>query len=265
MMFIHFNCCGATIIADILIETKKQCEGWPCKSIAIGIMVLGALLLVFGSLLKRPSVWLLSIFYLAQIAWCLFENYGLGYLFVLELPQSQKEYTESFLKFMNEHKLMVIAVLLVIAFIIASLSIAFIKSISPSVFIALIGLAYTEGCIYRIFIKIGTSNIYARGFVYTLINIVLLWLYIVFPPFILALMFAFLGSLMITCTLDTLYKFEWCILEAVCSSYQCLDANMDKEVKLAAYMVMLVLFALGLGAQIPMVLKLHEKEEERTQ
>ncbi|ELQ76657.1 hypothetical protein THOM_0376 [Trachipleistophora hominis] len=77
---------------------------------------------------------------------------------------------------------------------------------------------------------------------------------------ILPFIFTFLGSLMITCGLEVLYNFEWNFLEVICSSYQCLDANMNKEASMVAYLVTLFSFALGFGIQIPTILKLHKKK-----
>lgn len=256
-MFIFFACCRASILADILMETKKRVGDNTSSGFAALTVIVGLFILVMGISFKRTSLTVLSSVFLTQVFWYISENFGEGYVFGIKLTGSCRDKARDVLQFLEDNKLRLLIFILVLSFIVSALIISFIKSLTFVVLFIVVAVAYTEGFHIKLLQKAGIDEPIVRYLLYAAILIILVLLYIKIPEFLLAGLFCFIGSLMVTYGIDTTFDLGWNSLEVFSTSLRNFDTRIDMDNK--AVVTMMVCFIFGMGAQFIQVLRIGGK------
>lgn len=262
MHFLFFNYCNALIVADTLLETKDKLCSVSNNSLAVILIAFGAFSLFLGLKYQKTTLMLLGSAFLTQLSWCIGESYGLGYFFVFKLPSSFKESTGKCLNYMYSDRLLITTALFLVSLLMMSLLMLALRKPTFPLVIVFMGIAFTEGIFYRLLDTIGIESVYIRAFFYFIVFFLLIWSSIIYYLFILATLFSVLGSFMIVIGLTTIFKLDWNITEAMCSSYQGLQNKAN--IKATAAATVFILSALGIGLYIPQIVRIKEKTNNST-
>ncbi|ELQ75830.1 putative transporter [Trachipleistophora hominis] len=256
-MFLFFAYTKASILADILMETKKRVGENTSSGLAVLTIIVGLFILVLGISFKRISLTVLSSIFLTQVFWYISENFGEGYIFAFKLPRSYSGKAKEVLEFLEANKLRLLIFILIMSFIVSTVIISFIKSVTFLVLFIATAVAYTEGFHIKLLQKAGIDEPLVRYLLYAAILIVIVLLYIKIPEFLLAGLFCFIGSLMVTYGIDTAFKLEWNSLEVFSTSLRDFNTSINMDNK--ASVTMMVCFIFGMGAQFIQVLRIGGK------
>lgn len=246
--------CRAAIMADILLETNKQLNGVVSGAVGAAVIILGLFILVLGISYKRVSLTIVTSILLTQVFWYVNEHMADGYVLGMAMPAEWFVRTRQWITFLEENKLCLLVLILLLAFVTSTLVIALIKSVTLVILFVLASLAYTEGYHTKLLQKHNITNPLCQYAVYAVLLLILVLVYMKVPQFMLAGIFCLIGSMMVTYGIDSTFEMGWNTLEVLSTSLREYNTHTSMDEK--AVSVVIVLFMFGVGAQFIQIMRI---------
>lgn len=242
-------------MADILKATKEKLGGPYSNIMGLAIIVVGLFILIAGVSYEKVSLAIILSIFVTQLFWTGVEALMKGRILFFDLPESWTQNVREFSKYAQENKLFYLGIVLVLSFIAAIFIISIIKALTLVVLFIIVTFAFTEGYHTKIIHMIGIDSPFVEYGIYIALCIILIFLFITLPLFLLGALFCVIGALMVTCGLDTVFNLGWNSLDIFSTSMEDIDlANVDGKAIITAG----VCFVFGLGVQFLQIISVKK-------
>lgn len=245
MILAFFGLSKCNVIADLLIEINEKMGTGVTKFASILIICGGVFLCAAGTRFTALSLTALATVALTQLTSSFCNSLSNGKLLIFDIPEDLRKSVAEKCDHIAKNRLLYYSVLLLIAAILSYVLVSFIHLITLVVIIILIAFCYTEGYHSKLFNSLQITNTAIQWIILGILFFVILYFYFKIPKMILAIIFAFIGGIMITYGVDTLFNMGWKSLELFSTTIKTYNFDSGKE----AIFVWSLTFAFGVGAQ----------------